>query len=42
MLSKTSLGIWSPKNPGTVKAIARLTPGFEIDQVNWLSSKAPV
>jgi hypothetical protein len=41
MLSKTSLGIWSLRNPGKVKAIARLTPGFEIDQVSWLARKAP-
>jgi hypothetical protein len=41
MLSKTALGLWRPKNPGRVETIAALTPGFEIDQVSWLSHKAP-
>jgi hypothetical protein len=42
VLSGTTLGVWSLRDPGTVTVITTITPGFLIEEARWLTSKAPM
>jgi hypothetical protein len=42
VLLGTTLGIWSLKTPGTVTALAKISPGFQIEEARWLTKQAPL
>jgi hypothetical protein len=42
MLKGTTLGVWSMTRPHAVAPIGAVSPGFEIEDVSWLSKKAPL
>ncbi len=40
MLRGTTLGIWSAARPGQVTPVTQITPGFEIEDISWLTHQA--
>jgi hypothetical protein len=42
MLKGAAIGLWSMTRPGKVTTVGELTPGFVVEQINWLNRRAPL